>query len=135
MTSTITYLGDLRTECTHVRSGQTWVTDAPTDNQGKGEAFSPTDLAATSLGACMATIMGISAAAHHLDITGMRMELTKHMAADPRRISGVGIQIYMPAHAIDGKGKKILEAAVRSCPVALSLHPEVAQDIVFHWPD
>jgi len=134
MTSTVTYLGDLRTECTHIRSGQTWVTDAPPDNQGKGEAFSPTDLAATSLGACMATIMGISARNHELDITGMRLEITKSMAVDPRRISGVEVRIYMPDRHFDMRDKKVLEAAARTCPVALSLHPDLQQDIIFHWP-
>lgn len=133
MTSKITYLGDLRTECTHVRSGQTWITDAPPDNQGKGEAFSPTDLTATSLGACMATIMGISAREHGLNITGMKMEITKHMGSAPRRIAGIDIDIFMPEHTIDDRRKKILEAAGRACPVALSLHPDVVQNIVFHW--
>jgi putative redox protein len=133
MTSKITYLGDLRTECTHIRSGQTWITDAPPDNQGKGEAFSPTDLTATSLGACMATIMGISAREHNLDIAGMHIEITKLMAVGPRRIAGIDVDVFMPKHMIESRSRKILEAAGRSCPVALSLHPDLVQNIVFHW--
>lgn len=134
MTSKITYIGDLRTECTHIRSGQTIVTDAPVDNNGKGEAFSPTDLAATSLGSCMITIMGISARNHKIDIDGSSLEITKHMASDPRRISGIDIKVLMPEKSYTSRDKIILEKAGRTCPVALSLHPDVVQNIEFIWP-
>ena len=135
MTSTILYKGDLRTECTHIRSGQTFITDAPIDNNGKGQAFSPTDLAATSLGACMITIMGIAANNHEINIDGTKLEITKHMADDPRRISGIDVHVIMPDHKYSKKEIKILEAAGRTCPVALSLHPDVNQNIVFKWSD
>lgn len=133
MTSTITYLGGLRTECTHIRSGQVFITDAPIDNNGKGEAFSPTDLTATSLGTCMVTIMGIAANNHDINIDGTRVEITKHMAADPRRISGVDVKLIMPSMGYSKKERKILEAAGRTCPVALSLHPDLVQNIEFIW--
>jgi uncharacterized OsmC-like protein len=133
MTSSITYLGDLRTECTHLKSGQTIITDAPIDNNGKGEAFSPTDLTATSLGACMVTIMGIAAQNHDIDIDGTRLEVTKHMVADPRRISAIDVNIIFPDKTYVGKEKKILEAAAKTCPVALSLHPDIKQNLNFIW--
>ncbi len=131
MTSKITYLGDLRTECTHLRSGQTIITDAPLDNNGKGEAFSPTDLTATSLGTCMVTIMGISARNHNINIDGTRLEITKHMASDPRRISQIDVNIILPHNNYSDKEMKLLEAAARTCPVALSLHPEIVQNVTF----
>lgn len=134
MTSTILYMGNLRTECTHLRSGQTFITDAPLDNNGKGEAFSPTDLAATSLGACMVTIMGIAAQNHGINIDQTKLEITKHMASDPRRIDAVDVNIVFPNLPFTDKEKKILEVAGRTCPVALSLHPDVKQNITFVWP-
>jgi putative redox protein len=135
MTSKIVYTGDLRTECTHLRSGQTIITDAPIDNNGKGEAFSPTDLTATSFGSCMITIMGISARNHEIDIDGTTLEVTKHMASDPRRISGIDIKVNMPNKPYSSKEKKILEKAGRTCPVAFSLHPDIVQNIEFVWQD
>ncbi|MCO6464946.1 MAG: OsmC family protein [Saprospiraceae bacterium] len=135
MTSTILYLGDLRTECTHLRSGQTIITDAPVDNNGKGEAFSPTDLAATALGTCMVTIMGIAARNHGLNIDGTKVEITKHMAADPRRIAAVDVHITMPETHYSSKDKKILEAAAKTCPMAFSLHPDIRQNLSFTWLD
>ncbi len=133
MTSTIIYRGNLRTECTHIRSGQTFITDAPLDNNGKGEAFSPTDLAATSLGACMVTIMGIAAQNHNINIDNTILEITKHMASDPRRIAGIDVNIIFPELPYTQKEKKILEVACRTCPVALSLHPDVKQNITLNW--
>lgn len=130
MTSIITYLGDLRTECTHLRSGQKIITDAPIDNNGKGEAFSPTDLTATSLGTCMVTIMGISAQNHSIHIEGTKLEITKHMASDPRRISQIDVRIILPNNDFSEKQIKILEAAARTCPVALSLHPDIQQNLI-----
>jgi putative redox protein len=135
MTSSITYLGDLRTECTHLKSGQTIITDAPIDNNGKGEAFSPTDLTATSLGTCMVTIMGIAAKNHDIDIDGTRLEVTKHMVADPRRISAIDVNIVFPDKEYLSKEKKILEAAAKTCPVALSLHPDIKQNLNFIWKE
>jgi uncharacterized OsmC-like protein len=133
MTSTVTYLGGLRTEAKHLLSGNTIITDAPPDNQGKGEAFSPTDLCATSLACCMLTIMGISARNHSLDIEGAHAEVTKIMAADPRRISGIQILFKMPKHDFTDVQKKILETAARTCPVHFSLSDGVNEEIVFEW--
>lgn len=131
MTSKVTYLGDLRTECKHLLSGQKIITDAPPDNQGKGEAFSPTDLTATSLATCILTTMGIRA--KELDITGARAEVTKIMASDPRRISRIEVKITMPKNGFSDKDKKVLEAIARTCPVALSLSENIEQVIDFEW--
>jgi len=133
MTSKVTYLGGLRTECIHIKSGQTIITDAPTDNSGKGEAFSPTDLTATSLGTCMITIMGIAANNHNINIDGAALEITKIMASDPRRISAVEVKLIMPDALYTLKEQKILETAARTCPVALSLHPDLHQVLEFVW--
>lgn len=133
MTSRIEYLGDLRTQATHLLSGQQILTDAPLDNQGRGEAFSPTDLCATSLGSCMLTIMGISARGHGLDITGTTAEITKIMAADPRRIARIEVKIIMPKGDYSERHRQILETAARTCPVAFSLHPDLVQVIEFVW--
>ena len=101
------YLGDLRLECTHLQSGTTIITDAPTDNNGKGEAFSPTDLCATSLAACAMTIMGIYAKNNGLDLSGAEIEITKKMAAEPRRIAEIDVIFHMPARAFSGKDKTV----------------------------
>jgi uncharacterized OsmC-like protein len=131
MTSKITYLGELRTECKHLLSGQKIITDAPPDNQGKGEAFSPTDLTATSLATCILTTMGIRA--RDLDITGARAEVTKIMASDPRRISRIEVKITMPKNGFSDKDKKVLEGIARTCPVAHSLSEKIEQVIDFEW--
>jgi uncharacterized OsmC-like protein len=133
MISKIIYKGNLRTEAIHLKSGEKIITDAPIDNNGKGEAFSPTDLTATSLGNCMVTIMGIAAQNHNLNIDGTALEVTKIMSADPRRISGISIKVIMPEVEYTTKDKKLLETAGRSCPVAMSLHPDLVQDIEFIW--
>lgn len=133
MTSSVRYLGDLRTEANHLQSGMTILTDAPLDNQGRGEAFSPTDLCATSLACCMLTIMGISARNHGWNIDGAEASVLKVMAAHPRRIARVEIRINMPANKFDEHQRKILEAAGRSCPVAFSLAAGIEQEIVFSW--
>ena len=109
MTSTVTYLGELRTEATHLFSGTKIITDAPLDNQGKAEAFSPTDLCATSLASCAMTIMGISARNHGIDMNGAKAEVTKVMAADPRRISQVILKFVMPKNDYSDTQKLILE--------------------------
>ena len=127
------YLGDLRVECEHLQSGTKIITDAPTDNNGKGEAFSPTDLCATSLGACMMTIMGIYARHAGLDLEGTEIEISKKMLQDPRRIGGVDIIFNMPAKNYSAKDKKALERAAHTCPVHFSLNGEIEQNIVFNW--
>lgn len=133
MTSEVTYQGNLRTKAVHLASNSTIITDAPTDNHGKGEAFSPTDLAATSLATCMITIMGISAQSRGWDLVGTRAEILKVMASDPRRISRIEIDMHMPDGNFSDDDKKILEKAARTCPVALSLHPDIEQVIRFSW--
>lgn len=132
-TVTATYLGDLRVESTHTASGAKLVTDAPVDNHGKGEGFSPTDLCATALGACAMTIMGITARAHGMDVTGTKLEITKTMSADPRRIASLDVVFLMPDRPFTDKQKAMLERAAHTCPVHLSLHPDVRQNFVFRW--
>jgi len=127
------YLGNLRLECTHLQSGTKIITDAPTDNNGKGEAFSPTDLCSTSLAACAMTIMGIYAKNNGIDLTGAEIEITKKMAAEPRRIAEIDVIFNMPANGYSEKEKKILERVAHTCPVHLSLHPDVKQNFVFNW--
>lgn len=135
MTSQIIYLGELRNELTHLASGQSFNTDAPLDNNGKGQAFSPTDLTATSLGACMLTVMGIKAAEMEVDISDTKAEIIKIMAAEPRRISGIKVVLTFPEKLYEEKTRKILEHTALTCPVAKSLHPDIEQDIHFIWPD
>ncbi|HSY75977.1 MAG TPA: OsmC family protein [Bacteroidia bacterium] len=130
-TSKIVYTGELRTEATHLASGTRIITDAPLDNHGKGQAFSPTDLLATSLANCMLTVMGIAANTHGINMDGAAAEVTKIMAASPRRVSEVHVKITMPAKNYTDKEKSILEHAGRTCPVAQSLHPNILQDITF----
>jgi len=132
-TSKVKYLGDLRTEALHLHSGNKITTDAPLDNQGKAEFFSPTDLAATSLATCGMTIMGIAARTHGFSIDGTEAEVTKVMYSDPRRIGEVHIDYYLPDIEYSSKQKKIIELAGRTCPVALSLHPDLKQVIKFHF--
>ena len=134
MTSKIIYLGGLRTEAKHLRSGDKIITDAPTDNNGKGEAFSPTDLVATALGSCMITVMGIWAQNHQVNIDLAELEITKTMASGPRKIAEVEVIIRMPDHAYSPEEKKKLEHLARTCPVALSLHEDLIQKIEFIWP-
>ncbi len=133
MTSKVEYLGELRTQATHLHSGTVIITDAPLDNQGRAEAFSPTDLCATSLASCMMTIMGISARNRELDITGARAEVTKIMAANPRRIARVEIKMFMPDRDFSERDRQLLETAARTCPVALSLGEGVEQVVEFEW--
>ncbi len=135
MIAKILYKGDLRTEATHIKSGNIIYTDAPVDNQGKGEAFSPTDLTTTSLASCILTIMGIAARNHDIDMTDTEAEVFKTMESGPRRIAKMGIKITMPQKTYSRKERKILEAAAHHCPVALSLHPNTEEHIEFIWPD
>ncbi|HMQ05777.1 MAG TPA: OsmC family protein [Saprospiraceae bacterium] len=133
MTAHVIYEGGLHTSATHIKSGNSIVTDAPVDNNGKGEAFSPTDLASTSLAVCMLTVMGIYARNHGLNMDGAEARVTKHMVADPRRISRIEVEITMPPNLFPDKEKKILQRVAETCPVALSLHPDIKQDIEFIW--
>ena len=134
MTSSVKYLGKLRTESIHLKSGEQLISDAPTDNRGRGEAFSPTDLCATSLASCMITIMGIKANDMGFDLPEINAEVTKVMASDPRRIHRIEIIMNIPAHpSIDGPTKSLLEKAGRNCPVAVSLHPDIEQAVQFNW--
>jgi len=131
-TATARYAGHLRTEATHVASGNTILTDAPVDNHGRGEAFSPTDLVSAALGSCMMTIMGIVAERHGVDLTGVSWDVTKHMLADPRRIGQLDVTFRLPA-TLPEKERTILENAARTCPVALSLNPEIRQEVRFEY--
>jgi uncharacterized OsmC-like protein len=132
MTSTVHYQGNLRTRCEHLQSGNSFITDAPTDNNGKGEAFSPTDTVATALASCMFTIMGIKAEQMQLDIEGSRAAVTKVMTTDPRRIAKIEIAFDM-CGTFDAKTRQILENAAKTCPVWYSLHPDIEKQIVFRW--
>ena len=127
------YLGELRTEATHVRSGEKIITDAPVDNQGKGEAFSPTDLLATALGSCMLTVMGIAAREQKVSIDGTTCSITKNMGTEPRRVAEVQITFNFPANDYTDKVKIILERAAHTCPVSKSLHPDLKETLVFNW--
>lgn len=128
-TSKIEYLGELRTEATHLQSGKQVITDAPTDNHGKGEAFSPTDLVATALASCMISIMGIKLQGSGKDIKGATSEVTKVMYSEPRRIGEIHVKISVPDNNFSEKEKQILINAAHACPVAKSLHPDIKQVI------
>jgi uncharacterized OsmC-like protein len=134
ITSKVTYLGELRTEATHLQSKTTIYTDAPKDNNGKGEMFSPTDLVATALASCMISIMGIVALKDGItSIDGTIADVTKVMYAEPRRIGEIHITLTFPKKNYTDKEKKIYENAAYTCPVAKSLHPDVKQIITFIW--
>ena len=132
-TSTVTYQGELRTSAIHLKSNNEVITDAPTDNHGKGEAFSPTDLLATSLASCMLTIMGIKARDMDVDLAGTTANVTKVMATDPRRVSEVQVVIEFK-QAFDGRTLTILKNSALTCPVAKSLHPDLVQNVRFEMP-
>ncbi len=132
MLSKIKYLGDLRTESVHVQSGEVIITDAPVDNHGKGQAFSPTDMVTNAAGSCAMTIMGIKANEMGVDIVGSTIEVYKEMQADPRRIKKITLNISMLSNA-DEKQRLILERVAMHCPVLLSLHPEIEKEVTFNW--
>lgn len=132
MTSEVIYTGHLRTRCRHIKSGDEFITDAPTDNNGKGEAFSPTDTVATALASCIFTVMGIKAGSLDIDLTGATAAVTKIMASGPRRISKIKIDMSFPVQA-DEKTRKILENTANTCPVHYSLHPDIEKEITFNW--
>jgi putative redox protein len=127
------YLGELRTSDTHLKSGNTVITDAPTDNNGKGEAFSPTDLVCAALSSCMMTIMGQVADRENIDLRGLRTEITKIMAPAPRRISEIQVVFTHPTLEADEKQKQKLKNAALTCPVALSLADTVKQTVTFNF--
>jgi uncharacterized OsmC-like protein len=131
-TSKVTYLGDLRTSSIHLQSGSQIISDAPVDNNGKGEAFSPTDTVANGLASCMFTVMGIKAREMGVDFSGSTAAVTKIMAAEPRRIAEIHVIFDMNLTA-DEKTKTILERTAMTCPVHYSLHPDIKKDIVFNW--
>lgn len=134
MTSQVIYLGELRTNATHIQSGSVIETDAPIDNQGKGARFSPTDLVATALASCMLTIMGIAANTHGIMITNTTCSVDKIMGTAPRRIEKIKIAIQFPENStFTDKEKSILEKAAFTCPVMESLHPDCIKDIQFLW--
>ena len=133
MTSTVVYEGGLRTTCTHLKSNNSFETDAPTDNHGKGERFSPTDLLATSLATCMITVMGIKARTMDFDLNGVKIEVLKIMKADPRRVGGIDLTFHIPdsLKSIDEKTKTILKHTGNTCPVIKSIHPDI--EVKIDW--
>lgn len=132
MLSIVTYLGDLRTSSVHIQSGEVIITDAPIDNHGKGQAFSPTDMVTNATASCMFTIMAIKANAMGLNLEGSTAEVFKEMKSDPRMISKITIRFSMSI-TVDEKQQIILERAALTCPVFLSLHPDIVKDIEFQW--
>ncbi len=127
MTSSVVYTGNLRTTCTHLRSHSSFETDAPIDNNGKGERFSPTDLMATSLATCMITVMGIKARTMGFDLNDVKIDVLKIMKADPRRVGGIELSFHIPEALkdIDEKTKAILKNTGETCPVMKSIHPDI----------
>lgn len=135
MTSSVVYEGNLRTVATHVKSGTQIETDAPVDNQGKGERFSPSDLVAAALGSCMLTIMGMKARDLDIDLSNVKIDVEKIMKADPRRIGGVNLTFHFPeGFTADEKQRVILERAAHTCPVIYSINPEIIVNVQFKWP-
>lgn len=134
-TSKVSYLGDLSTEAVHLKSGNKIITDAPTDNNGKGEAFSPTDLAATSLGSCAMTVMSIAAEKAGHSFKGTAISITKIMSTDaPRRIVKIIAEFNLVSNPkLSDEDKKRYERVGRTCPVSLSLHPDIEQEMIFNW--
>ena len=134
MTATVVYKGDLRCECTHLQSGTVIATDAPTDNRGKGQRFSPTDTVCVALATCVITTMGIKSNDMEIDLTGTAIDVKKHMLADPRRIGQIDVTLNFPASLqLDEKDKTILQRVGDHCPVAKSLHPDLKLNIVYNW--
>lgn len=131
MTSTVVYNGELRTTCTHLRSGNSFETDAPVDNNGKGERFSPTDLMATSLATCMITVMGIKARTMGFDLDGVKVEVEKIMKQEPRRVGGINLFFHFPEALkdVEQQTKELLKNIGHTCPVAKSIHPDIELNI------
>ena len=134
MTANVIYKGSLRCEATHLQSGSVIETDAPTDNKGKGERFSPTDMLCVSLATCIVTTMGIKGIDMDIDLTNTSVEVTKHMLPDPRRVAKIEVKLNMPsALQLDEKDKAILERVGNNCPVTKSLHPDMQVEIQYNW--
>ncbi len=134
LTSHVIYRGELRTNATHLASQNSIISDAPTDNMGKGQNFSPTDLTATSLASCMITVMGIAAAKHSIKFTNVSADVLKVMASTPRRISEIHVSLHIH-EAWNSKEKKLMEQTALTCPVAQSLHPNILQEIKFEYKE
>jgi putative redox protein len=133
MTASILYEGDLRCTATHLQSSSQIETDAPTDNRGKGERFSPTDLLCVSLATCIVTTMGIRANDMQIDLKGTRIDVTKHMLANPRRIGKIEITLHLPGHSISIENRVALERVGNLCPVKNSLHPDLEVVCLYNW--
>ncbi len=133
MTAQVVYKGDLRCECTHLQSGSLIETDAPTDNKGKGERLSPTDTVCVALATCIITTMGIRAADMQIDLTETKIDVTKHMLSEPRRIGKIEITLHLPNTGISEKDKNTLQLIGDNCPVMKSLHPNVEVITTYHW--
>jgi uncharacterized OsmC-like protein len=130
---TVTYQGELRNQAEHIQSGNTLITDAPTDNHGKGEAFSPTDLLCTSLASCMITLMGIAANSKGIQLGKVEASIEKVMYSEPRRVGEIHIQLVVENKEYTDREKAILENAALTCPVAKSLHPDIKQEVTFSY--
>ena len=133
MTGTCTYTTELRTECVHLHSGTMIYTDAPLDNHGKAQAFSPTDLVATALASCLLTTIALSGRTHNFNIDGAKAGFTKHMVNDPRRIARIDVDVTMPQRAYTDKEKTMIEHIGNNCPVTKSLHSDIEVNIVYKW--
>ena len=135
MTSTVIYAGDQRTVCSHLRSGTQIETDAPTDNKGRGERFSPSDLVATALASCMLTIMGMRAGEMQVELNGVKVEVEKLMKTDPRRIGGINLTFHFPAElTLTERQQTILQKAADTCPVIYSINPDIEVNVNYNWP-
>lgn len=133
LTATVVYKGDLRCECTHLQSGTVIETDAPTDNRGKGERFSPTDSVCVALATCMITTMGIRAIDMNVELRGAKLDVTKHMLSDPRRIGRIEIVLHLNGNGIEEKDRVLLQKIGDNCPVMKSLHPDLKVDVQYRW--
>jgi uncharacterized OsmC-like protein len=133
MTASIIYQGDLRCKATHLQSGTVVETDAPTDNRGKGEKFSPTDILCVSLATCIITTMALKARDMNIELQDTKIDVTKHMLKDPRRVAQIDVTIHFPQLQLDAKDKLILERTGNNCPVTKSLHPDLKTNIEYNW--
>ncbi|MES2432093.1 MAG: OsmC family protein [Bacteroidota bacterium] len=133
MTATVSYEGNLRCSATHLQSGTSIETDAPTDNRGKGESFSPTDLICTALGTCMITTMAMKAMDMNIELKGTSIAVKKHMIPDPRRIGKIDVEVTFPALQLEEKDRIIIQRVGDNCPVIKSLHPDVELNISYKW--
>lgn len=133
MTASVIYKGDLRCECTHLQSGTITETDAPTDNRGKGERFSPTDTVCVALATCMITTMGIKAADMQIDLSGAMIDVTKHMLGNPRRIGKIEVVLHLPAAGVEENDRILLQNIGDNCPVMKSIHPDLEVAVDYRW--